>query len=68
MSGATVRVGQRVRFPWGFNTVEGTIVEVFGPPGRRLVRVTVELPDLDDIADAPVIALPAQTVEAATAA
>ena len=63
-----IRVGQRVRLPWGLDVVEGTVVEMFGPPARRFVRVAVELSDLEDAADAPIIALPVDSVEVATAA
>lgn len=68
MSDAAIRVGQRVRLPWGHDTVKGTVIEVFGPPGRRFVRVAVELAEVEEGVDGPVIALPADAVEAATAA
>lgn len=68
MSGATVRIGQRVRLPWGLESVEGTIVDVFGPPARRFVRVAVELPQVEYPEDPPVVALPLDSVEVVAAA
>lgn len=61
-------VGQRVRVPWGPREVEGTIVAVFGTPRKRYVRIAVELADADELEDAPIVALPADAVEASVVA
>lgn len=58
------QVGQRVRIPWGRKEVEGTIVAVFGPTQRRYVRIALELSDSDEPDPAPVVALPADAIEA----
>lgn len=68
MSRSAIRVGQRVRLPWGLDTVDGTVVEIFGPPARPFVRVEIEARDLDDDEDRPVIAVPADSVEVTHAA
>ncbi|MEX1008550.1 MAG: hypothetical protein WD271_11975 [Acidimicrobiia bacterium] len=38
-----LKIGDRVRVPWGVDAVDGTIVQLHGPPGRRfaLVRIPV---------------------------
>lgn len=61
-----VRIGQRVRLSWGLDMVEGTVIAVFGPETQRYVRVAVELGDPDDPDETPIIALPADSVEATT--
>lgn len=68
MSHSAVRVGQRVRLPWGFDTVDGTVVDVFGSPARPFVRVAIEVLDPDDDDDLPVIAVPFDSVEVMHAA
>lgn len=68
MTGTQVHVGQRVRVPWGLDTVEGTIVELVGRPPHRVVRVAIQLGAPDDADDAVVIALPTDSIDAATAA
>ncbi len=45
--------GAVVSFPWGLGEMRGTVVEIYGPPGRQ--QVLIELtPDLSgDIVDEP---------------
>lgn len=59
MTSATIRVGQRVRLPWGNTTVEGTVVEFFGQ--GRYLRVKVHLSD--DPEGNPILPLKPDEVE-----
>lgn len=59
MTTATIRVGQRVRVPWGNRTVEGRVVEFFG--GKRYIRVQILLSDNSE--DNPIIPLTPDEVE-----
>lgn len=35
--------GDRVVVPWGFEHVPGTVVRIYGPPGRPTALVAVDL-------------------------
>lgn len=45
--------GDRVLVPWGFDLVGGTILKIYGPPGRptALVAVDLEGPSGETIGD-----------------
>lgn len=52
----SLRVGARVRVPWGLdNDVEGTVVEVWGDPPTQ-VRVQLDIAS-DDDAPEPIVIL-----------
>lgn len=38
-----VNAGDHVTIPWGLEEVSGTVLSLFGPPGRQFARVEVEL-------------------------
>lgn len=61
-----IRVGARVRVPWGISDfVEGEIVEVWGDP-PRIVRVEILFgTDEDGIPDISIVPLPPDLLEPA---
>lgn len=40
---ATFKPGDRVVVPWGLDEVTGTVLSLFGPPGKQFARVEIEL-------------------------
>lgn len=42
-----VRVGDEVELPWGFDTVRGVVIDIYGPSARPhvLVRVPIQGPE-----------------------
>lgn len=61
----SLRVGTRVRVPWGLdNDVEGTVVEVWGDPPTQ-VRVQLDIASDDDAPEPIVILLSPAMLSAA---
>ncbi len=50
--------GDRVSVPWGLEEVEGTVLSLFGPPGKQFARVEIELPGDDEAPVLEVVSLP----------
>jgi hypothetical protein len=44
-----VQAGDRVAVPWGFDSLCGTVVSVYGPPGHPHVIVCVEFDDANSV-------------------
>ena len=51
--------GDRVVVPWGLDDVTGTVLSLFGPPGKQFARVEVELAGDGDMPVIEVVSLPA---------
>ena len=51
--------GDRVSVQWGLDEdVEGTVLSLFGPPGKQFARVEIELTSDDEIPVVEVVSLP----------
>lgn len=50
--------GDRVSVQWGFDAVEGTVLSLFGPPGKQFARVEIELGSDDETPVLEVVSLP----------
>jgi hypothetical protein len=50
--------GDRVSVPWGLDEVEGTVLSLFGPPGKQFARVEIELVGDDEPPTLEVVSLP----------
>lgn len=69
MSEPSFSFGEEVVLPWGISEVHATVVEVYGPPGRR--SVVVELtPDLSDfvVAEPTTLSVPMERLRSAAPA
>jgi hypothetical protein len=53
-----LRAGMRVLLPWGLDTVEGSVLEVWGDPPKH-ARVAVELSESDERSETVPLLLPA---------
>ncbi len=58
--------GDRVSVPWGFDQVEGTVLSLFGPPGKQFARVEIELSSDDN--ETPVLEVVSLPVDLLTRA
>lgn len=47
MTAASLNVGDEVEVMWGLDSRLGTILEVYGPPGRLFALVAVDDPEAD---------------------
>lgn len=52
------RPGDRVIVEWGLGYVMGTVLSLFGPPGKQFARVEVELAGDDDVPMVEAVSLP----------
>lgn len=52
-----IKPGTHVAVPWGLDEVRGTVLSLFGPPGKQFARVEIKL-EKDDAATREVISLP----------
>jgi hypothetical protein len=50
--------GDRVSVPWGLDEVKGTVLSLFGPPGKQFARVEIELVGDDEPPTLEVVSLP----------
>jgi len=50
--------GDRVSVQWGLDEVEGTVLSLFGPPGKQFARVEIELTGGDEPPVLEVVSLP----------
>lgn len=60
--------GDRVTVPWGHDEVEGTVLSLFGPPGKQFARVEIELASDDDPPLVEVVSLPVDLLSHPSAA
>ena len=62
----SIHVGDRVIVPWGLETVEGVVLEIFGPAARPTALVAVQFTGSEDVEsddDPPTIPLPVASLE-----
>ena len=64
----TFKPGDRVVVPWGYEEVAGTVLSLFGPPGKQFARIEVELRGDDDAPLLETVSLPVDLLERASAA
>jgi hypothetical protein len=50
--------GDRVSVLWGLEDVEGTVLSLFGPPGKQFARVEIELTGDNEAPTVEVVSLP----------
>lgn len=62
-----VQPGEQVVVPWGLDEVHGTVLSMFGPPGKQFARVELEL-EGDDGPVLEVVSLPVDLLSPRTAA
>ncbi len=66
---ASFKPGDRVIVSWGLDEVVGTVLSLFGPPGKQFARVEIELKS--DESEGPVVeavSLPVDLLHHSTAA
>lgn len=54
----TFKPGDRVVVEWGLDAVMGTVLSLFGPPGKQFARVEVELPGEEGVPLVEAVSLP----------
>ena len=60
--------GDRVSVPWGLDEVKGTVLSLFGPPGKQFARVEIELAGDDEPPVMEVVSLPVDLLSHPSAA
>jgi hypothetical protein len=61
--------GDRVSVQWGLDeVVEGTVLSLFGPPGKQFARVEIELTSDDEPPVVEVVSLPVDLLSHRSAA
>jgi hypothetical protein len=50
--------GDHVSVPWGLDEIEGTVLSLFGPPGKQFARVQIRLSGDNDRPVIEVVSLP----------
>jgi hypothetical protein len=60
MPSRTIRVGDRVRVPWGLDTVDGVVEDVYETGSSRRIVIRVAVPGAED---GETVTLPADVVE-----
>lgn len=60
--------GDRVIVPWGLDEVAGTILSLFGPPGKQFARIEVELRSDEGSTLLEAVSLPVDLLGRASAA
>ena len=50
--------GDLVSVPWGLEEVEGTVISLFGPPGKQFARVEIELTSEGELPVLEIVSLP----------
>lgn len=64
---SNLKPGDRVVVPWGLEEVSGTVLSLFGPPGKQFARVEVELPGGEDGPLLEAVTLPVDLLSEAVA-
>jgi hypothetical protein len=65
---STFKPGDRVTVLWGLEDVHGTVMSLFGPPGKEFARVEVELLGDDEALSIEAVTLPVDLLERPNAA
>lgn len=60
--------GDQVTVPWGLDEVEGTVLSLFGPPGKQFARVEIKLSGDGDPPALEVVSLPVDLLSHRSAA
>ncbi|MGH9123308.1 MAG: hypothetical protein ACRDZ8_01075 [Acidimicrobiales bacterium] len=64
----TLKPGDRVVVPWGLEDVRGTVLSLFGPPGKQYARLEVELSGDDNLPMVEALTLPVSLLQRTDAA
>lgn len=60
----SLKIGDRVRVPWGLDELIGTVVEVYGPPGPPSVLVEVPVEGASgEVLEQTTVSYPASALE-----
>jgi hypothetical protein len=65
---ATFKPGDRVVVPWGLDEVMGTVLSLFGPPGKQFARVEIELEGEEEAPIVEAVSLPVDLLHHPSAA
>ncbi len=65
---ATFKPGDRVVVPWGLDEVMGTVLSLFGPPGKQFARVEIELQGGEEVPVVEAVSLPVDLLHHPSAA
>ena len=60
--------GDRVSVLWGLDEVDGTVLSLFGPPGKQFARVEIELNSDNEPPVVEVVSLPVDLLSHRSAA
>ncbi len=64
----TFKPGDRVVVPWGLDEVAGTVLSLFGPPGKQFARVEIELQGEEEVPVVEAVSLPVDLLHHPSAA